>query len=518
MKLILFILCSLLLTSYGYSQNSITYNKVKYYNGDSTLNDAVIEGVVKNDTNFIIVINGEYSNQYFGVQIARIDKYGNMINIIRINDDSIAFPVYPGNCITKDSNNNVIIVGYKWYRYLGKLEGFIIKLTPNLDTLWTRTLHLPPSLVGGCDRPNNHFTAIDCTPDGGYIVMGNYYKDCIYDFNNKHPYITKYDKNGNLKWTKVYTNLLSAFDIASTNDSGFVFSPENANQDEVCKTDSLGNIEWYANANSLVHMVSFDITVSGNEIISISPYVYYSVGNDLYSFRYGIDITKTNSTNGQIVWNKQYIPMYTVKNPTLHQHHEVKVDNNGNIFIAGTGKAADYDTTSITYKGFLMKLNSNGDSLWTHFYDWGNFWQRHSQFNDFVITDDGGILAGGFWNPPYLNYKQGAWLVKTDSMGNAPGMFTVGLEEKNTLIIKKVKPLLYPNPATNNFNLSFEQSPTKAMQLSIYNSAGQLVKQEQLTAFGNEYRVDIEDLSIGVYFVRLESDGKVVFSSKFIKE
>jgi len=179
---------------------------------------------------------------------------------------------------------------------------------------------------------------------------------------------------------------------------------------------------------------------------------------------------------------------------------------------------ADYDTTAITYKGFLMKLNSNGDSLWTHFYDWGNFWQRHSQFNDFVITDDGGILAGGFWNPPYLNYKQGAWLVKTDSMGNAPGMFTVGLEEKNTLIIKKVKPLLYPNPATNNFNLSFEQSPTKAMQLSIYNSAGQLVKQEQLTAFGNEYRVDIEDLSIGVYFVRLESDGKVVFSSKFIKE
>ena len=31
MKLYLFILGALLLTSYGYSQNSITYNKVKYY-------------------------------------------------------------------------------------------------------------------------------------------------------------------------------------------------------------------------------------------------------------------------------------------------------------------------------------------------------------------------------------------------------------------------------------------------------------------------------------------------------
>ncbi len=97
-------------------------------------------------------------------------------------------------------------------------------------------------------------------------------------------------------------------------------------------------------------------------------------------------------------------------------------------------------------------------------------------------------------------------------------MFTVGIEEKNTLVIKKVKPLLYSNPATDNFNLRFEQSPNEDYELSIYSSSGALVKQQQLTAFGNDYRVDIQELKIGVYFVRLESDGEIVFSGKFVKE
>ena len=140
------------------------------------------------------------------------------------------------------------------------------------------------------------------------------------------------------------------------------------------------------------------------------------------------------------------------------------------------------------------------------------------QFSDMVICDDGGILFGG----NYYNFRESiflrAWLVKTDSMGNAPGMFTVGLEEKNTLVIKKQKPLLYPNPATSNFNLRFEQSPKEDMQLSIFSASGALVKQERLSAFANEYRIDIGELSIGLYFVSLESNERIVFNSKFIKK
>ncbi len=519
MKFFLFILCTLLLTSYSYSQNSITFNKVKYYFGDSLNSSGVIKSIEKIDSNYYLGVDAYSDTLLYTSYVVKTDLYGNKISQSqRFGTDSTAFFIGTGNGMIIDSDSNILLIGdYIW----GQWGGFAIKLNKNLDTIWTKLYRFPDSLVNYTyPNPRHLFKAITNTLDGNYMIMGAYFLDSNYYDDDIRPYMIKIDKMGNVLWRKLYPNLLEAFDIAVTNDGGFVFTTSRYGYQNVyiCKTDSIGNVIWYTKPSNETHHVSFDITVSGNDIYSIIPYVYYKVGNDLYSFKYGIEVNKMESQTGQVIWSKKFIPLSSVKNPTVHQHHEVKVDNNGNIIIVGTGYAINPDSTTASYKGFILKLNNNGDSLWTHFYDWGNFFQRHAQFNAFVITDDGGILAGGFWNPPYLNYNQGAWLVKTDSMGNAPGMFTVGIEEKNTLIIKKQKPLLYPNPATDNFSLRFEQSPIEDYELSIYSSSGALVKQQQLTAFGNEYRVDIGELKSGVYFVRLESDGEVVFSSKFIKQ
>ncbi len=91
-------------------------------------------------------------------------------------------------------------------------------------------------------------------------------------------------------------------------------------------------------------------------------------------------------------------------------------------------------------------------------------------------------------------------------------------KKDNISVDEEVTFKVYPNPATDNFSLRFEQSPIEDYELNIYSSSGALVKQQQLTAFGNEYRVDIGELKAGVYFVRLQSDGEVVFRSKFIKQ
>jgi hypothetical protein len=89
--------------------------------------------------------------------------------------------------------------------------------------------------------------------------------------------------------------------------------------------------------------------------------------------------------------------------------------------------------------------------------------------------------------------------------------------EQDELVIAKNKLSIYPDPATDNITLSFEQSHNKAMQLSIYNAAGQLVLSKPLNAYGDAYRVNVESLSSGVYFVRLLSDNQIIFSSKFVK-
>jgi len=480
--------------------------------GDSTAWSSNIDVMVKLD-NYIYIGGYSYSSYLtYRTYLAKLDEFGNKVNDLIIGCDSVIYYPGVGNSMIVDDDSNVVLVGQTFYK---QWNGFVVKLNKNLDTLWNKKYTFPDSLINyACDTPRHVFKAIEKTPDGNYIIMGSYFKNCNYTHNNESPYLIKLDKNGNILWRKLYPNLLSSSDIAATSDSGFVFSAVSYGIN-ITKIDSLGSIKWSVTPNNTLKFLSTDIVCTGNTTIAVVPYKYY--GTDVYSNKFGLDVTKVNSLTGQIIWNKQYIPMSTVRCPTLHQHIEVEVDANDNIIIAGTGYVLNYDTTAGAYRGFLMKLNSNGDSLWTHYYDWGDFFQRDSQFNDFVITDDGGILAGGFWNPPHLNYKQGAWLVKTDSMGNAPGVFTVGIKE-NVLVITKHNVNVYPNPATDNFNLRFEQSPKANMQLSIYSTTGTLVKQQQITAFSNEYRVDIRELKSGVYFIRLESDGEVVYSGKFIKQ
>lgn len=503
----------LVLYNFAFSQ-SVTYNKVKYYFGDSLNSSGVIKSIERIDSNFYLGIDAYSDTLLYTSYIVKTDLSGNIEKkSIRFGSDSMAYFISTGNGMIIDADTNIVLAGGYIKTEWG---GFISKLNKNLDTIWVKHFLFPDSLLNfSCDTPRHRFEAVIQSPDGNYVIIGSYFSDSLY-YNN-HTYLQKLDKNGEILWRKLYPNFGPCFDIASTSDSGFVFTPHSSSQNEICKTDSLGNIKWYVNSNNLMHFVSFDITTKNDYVIAVSPYVYYSVNNDPYTFLYGLDVTKANSKTGQVIWNKQYIPMVSIKNPTLHNHLEVKVDENENIIIAATGLAWNYDSTASAYKGVLMKLNSNGDSLWSHYYDWGSFYQRDCQFNAVVFTEDGGVLAGGFWNPPYLNYSQGAWLVKVDSLGNAPGMFTLGIEE-NELIIKSPQVTIYPNPTVDNINLRFEENHKNKLELEIFNSAGQFIMKQQLSAFENEQKVNVKVLSEGVYFVKIESDSEIVYEGKFIKK
>jgi hypothetical protein len=140
------------------------------------------------------------------------------------------------------------------------------------------------------------------------------------------------------------------------------------------------------------------------------------------------------------------------------------------------------------------------------------------QFADMVVCPDGGFLFGGsYYNFPNDPMYLKAWLVKTDSLGNAPGMFTVGIEEEE-LVIKNLELKMYPNPTSDNINLSMQENPKEELQLELYNISGQLVMQRRLPAFEKEHRVDIQHLQSGVYLVKLMSENEVVYNGKIIKK
>jgi hypothetical protein len=70
---------------------------------------------------------------------------------------------------------------------------------------------------------------------------------------------------------------------------------------------------------------------------------------------------------------------------------------------------------------------------------------------------------------------------------------------------------IYPNPATNEINIISLQKST----IEISNSNGQIIK--TVNHDSGETSIDIEDLSSGVYFVRLKSDKEIV-TKRIIKE
>ncbi len=406
----------------------------------------------------------------------------------------------------------------------GWVSGFLAKFDYNMDTIWTKKFYHPDTAVS-LQNPNNSvikLSDIKETPDGGYIIIGNYNKNCIGYVNRS--FLMKLDSNGNIIWHKLNpTNVSILYDIEiDPIDSGFYYAYTDNWIPRLRKTDKFGNLVWVEQFNTILNSPYIPVNPYDIEIIDSNTLVVASTGFIQTSSNTGrreyIVVTSFNINNHTRNWEKKYRPSLYFQNITLDQSININITKDSNIVVSGTAHVVSPDSTYGARRGIILKLNQNGDSLWCRYYahNWNDSTNVDMQLNDLLVCDDGGFLFGGFVSGLGTGYTN-SWLVKTDSMGMTQAAFTVGVEEKNTLVIKKQKPLLYPNPAADNFRLRFEQSPTEDYELSIYSVSGKLVKQQQLTAFGNEYRVDIQNLKAGVYFVRLESEGAVVYRGKFIK-
>src|SRR5690625_2405847 len=72
---------------------------------------------------------------------------------------------------------------------------------------------------------------------------------------------------------------------------------------------------------------------------------------------------------------------------------------------------------------------------------------------------------------------------------------------------------LYPNPADNKIFIELETS--ESVEIEIFDLNGRKVKEGKTTAFSNE--IDISDLNSGVYFVKINSEGKTKTKKLIVK-
>lgn len=227
------------------------------------------------------------------------------------------------------------------------------------------------------------------TPDNGLIVGGSS-GSFVAGTNADDIYLTKFDREGNLIWTKHYNGgIVSwALDMASTSDLGTVVvgSLNNA-QGVLFKVDASGEAVW-AQVAALDEYSSVSVTPDDT---------VFAVGYSLIS-NSDLQLDKFDG-NGVLIWTKRFGTSYA------DEAYGVTATSDGGAIIAGSTLVGGPETD-----GLLVKVDASGGLEWSRTYGSDPGYQR---FNAVCLAGDGYLAVG---DDLYSNY--GRLIVRTDEAGD----------------------------------------------------------------------------------------------------
>ena len=263
------------------------------------------------------------------------------------------------------------------------------------DTLWTRTFE-----VGGYDVAR----CVQQTADNGFILAGT---TSFAPFSSYYRfYVVRTDCDGDTLWTKTYggSGNDEAYSVQQTFDGGFIiagYTTSFGGGDKLylVKINSTGDMLWertYGQGRAY----SVQQTTDGGLIIAGYSGSY---GHDCY-------LVRTDSL-GDTIWTSTY-------DQTRANHaSSVQQTIDDGFIIAGMSRSFGQDDPDM----YIMKTDSNGDTLWTRVYGGGS----DDRAMSIKQTSDGGFIVAGYTT----SFGAGAadfYLVRIDPTGNTLWTQTYG--------------------------------------------------------------------------------------------
>lgn len=285
----------------------------------------------------------------------------------------------------------------------GKTESFgakfgdiyLVKTDSQGNMLWSKTY--------GRDTTDTGWD-VQQTSDSGYIIIGS---TC--HFGSWYPDIIMVRTNheGEMLWNKVFDWGLSnsGYSIQQTFDGCYIIAGSKDDDAYVIKTDSMGDTIWtktYGGTNDEVFYSIQQTSDSG----------YITVGKT-NSFGEGWDdvyLVKTDSSGNEI-WAK------TFGGGEWESARSVQQTPDGGYILCGSSSSFGSAVRSV----YLIRTNSDGESLWTRTYggsyvDYGHFIQQ--------TTDGGHIITGK--TQSFGSGEADILVIKIDSLGNLSWMKAYG--------------------------------------------------------------------------------------------
>ncbi len=283
---------------------------------------------------------------------------------------------------TLDESGNILSTGV--YDFLGGAMDFLtMKIDPSGNLLWAniedgRTLDYMQTKEGiTTDASGNIYIAGTSTNTSG----------------NSDIVTLKYDKQGNLLWSKYFNGAANGDDNASSigiDGLGNVYvsgssGAANGMADWVTiKYSGSGIIQWAVTYNGAANdydwPTAMKIDTAGN--VFVTGYTRAGAGPTLN----GNIATIKYNTNGAQQWLSIYNDAFNEEDLS----NDIQLDGSGNVFIAGSAR------NNANQNLLALKYNSSGVQQWVWTLNSGN---AVNQLKAIRISNTGLVIAAGnFWN------------------------------------------------------------------------------------------------------------------------
>jgi hypothetical protein len=456
--------------------------------------------VLQDGNNYIVGMASTSQGSKLKTSLSSFDSIGTHLWTKFIESPSASF--YPGDVgsLIKTTDGGFAIAG-TISDSIDTASGALYKFDVNGDSVWT---------VSFGDTAFQKFNQVKQTWDGGYILIGgsstiDYWQDV---------WLVKTDSVGNVEWQKYFglPNVSEeGYSVVQTTDGGyflggerFYFSTENGDWNMI-KTDSVGNFQWERLFGGQYKEICKSVlqTQDGN-LVGGGYYTIYCLNPHNGSPFCQPNIIKLD-TAGNLLWNKKYGP---VKYDT--GLYSICETSSGDLVGAGTYYVDDSSST-FQYQGIVLKVNSNGDSLW-----YRNYAFLHQLYSDNILydirsTSDGGLIACGWLDPslPDTGFID-SWLLKLDSMGcdTANCWMYVGVEDNQ---IYDHRLVICPNPSPGIFHI---QTKEKIEKLEVFSYTGEKI----ILNNADLYEIDLCHAATGIYIYKITTSMNKVFLGKIVKD
>ena len=76
---------------------------------------------------------------------------------------------------------------------------------------------------------------------------------------------------------------------------------------------------------------------------------------------------------------------------------------------------------------------------------------------------------------------------------------------------------MFPNPTSNYLLVAFPKE-INLVQFQITDALGKIVFSKEIKPISNEYQIDVQGFSEGIYFINVMDNNQSVYRSRIIKE